>query len=636
MRRWRCSTSASRSRASATRRPRCRPIAGIVRDETRAEPGLGGRRRGRRRRHRTGRQSASRSRVPSTPSSAVGPVDEPAEWVRVHAPGRAQTAAQQRAESAYRVAITAGDVDPRVDLGGRGRGSWATPTRARRRVLAAAADQIGGSLERDRLQREATTAEISRRSDALKSALLDSVSHDLRTPLASIRAAAGTLMDPDIDWPPRAAPRDRRVDRSRGRLAEPARHEPARHEPGRGRRASPELVVLDRRRPRRRGDRVAPGGRWAIDPSRSSCPPDLPPVLGRRGPHRAGPGQHARQRRRSTRDRSRRSGSRRTMTGRSPRPDHHRGRRPRRARGGAAAPVREVLSGASQGRGFAARDGHRAGGRPRPGRGDGRPGRRRARASSAAWPSTSTCAIAAVDDAAASGIEPAGDLDHMSVPPQRRRSCSSRTTTPTRHAIATFLRGHGHDVVEAGDARRRRSPPGRRGRPDLIVLDLGLPDQDGLTRHPPRPARGDDADPRAVGPRPRGATRWRRSTSAPTTTSPSRSGWPSCARGSMPCSVAQPGPALTRHGVVRIGALTLDVGRRVVTVGDRPVHLTPREYEVLKVLVTHAGRLVTHGRLLRAVWGTAYSDEAHYVHVYVSQIRRKLEAADPRPDRWPA
>ena len=44
--------------------------------------------------------------------------------------------------------------------------------------------------------------------------------------------------------------------------------------------------------------------------------------------------------------------------------------------------------------------------------------------------------------------------------------------------------------------------------------------------------------------------------------------------------------------------------------------------------MSHAGRLVTHGRLLRAVWGTAYSDEAHYVHVYVSQIRRKLEAAD--------
>ena len=91
--------------------------------------------------------------------------------------------------------------------------------------------------------------------------------------------------------------------------------------------------------------------------------------------------------------------------------------------------------------------------------------------------------------------------------------------------------------------------------------------------------------------------------------------------------------------MVRVGDLDLDVGARVWSRSMAgPVHLTPREYEVLKVLVTHAGRLVTHGRLLRAVWGTAYSDEAHYVHVYVSQIRRKLEAADPdgdarRPDR---
>ena len=50
---------------------------------------------------------------------------------------------------------------------------------------------------------------------------------------------------------------------------------------------------------------------------------------------------------------------------------------------------------------------------------------------------------------------------------------------------------------------------------------------------------------------------------------------------------------------------------------------------MLKVLLSSAGRLVTHGRLLRAVWGTAYSDEAHYLHVYVSQIRRKIAAADP-------
>ncbi len=89
------------------------------------------------------------------------------------------------------------------------------------------------------------------------------------------------------------------------------------------------------------------------------------------------------------------------------------------------------------------------------------------------------------------------------------------------------------------------------------------------------------------------------------------------------------GPAADVTGVVRNGPLTLDIARHDVRVGETPVSLTPREFEVLKVLVIHAGMVVTRGRLLRAVWGTAYSDEAHYVHVYVSQIRRKLAAADP-------
>ena len=69
-----------------------------------------------------------------------------------------------------------------------------------------------------------------------------------------------------------------------------------------------------------------------------------------------------------------------------------------------------------------------------------------------------------------------------------------------------------------------------------------------------------------------------------------------------------------------------------------PVDLTPREYELLKTMIGQPGRLLTRGRLLRAVWGVAYGDEAHYLHVYVSRLRRKLDAADPtgrgeRPDR---
>jgi two-component system sensor histidine kinase KdpD len=74
------------------------------------------------------------------------------------------------------------------------------PDRAETRILSAAADQLGQAVVRDRLVEEATNAEILRESESLKSALLDSVSHDLRTPLATIRAAAGSMLDRTITW----------------------------------------------------------------------------------------------------------------------------------------------------------------------------------------------------------------------------------------------------------------------------------------------------------------------------------------------------------------------------------------------------------------------------------------------------
>jgi two-component system sensor histidine kinase KdpD len=84
---------------------------------------------------------------------------------------------------------------------------WATrgrdrsePDRSETRILSAAADQLGQAVRRDRLANEATAAEVARQSDQLKSALLDSVSHDLRTPLATIRAAAESLLDPEVEW----------------------------------------------------------------------------------------------------------------------------------------------------------------------------------------------------------------------------------------------------------------------------------------------------------------------------------------------------------------------------------------------------------------------------------------------------
>lgn len=77
-----------------------------------------------------------------------------------------------------------------------------------------------------------------------------------------------------------------------------------------------------------------------------------------------------------------------------------------------------------------------------------------------------------------------------------------------------------------------------------------------------------------------------------------------------------------------VGPLVLDTERHQVSVNNEPVDLTPREFEILRVLLANAGRLVTKARLLRAVWGEAYQGEDNYIYVHVSQLRRKLSAAD--------
>ncbi len=123
--------------------------------------------------------------------------DGGARWARTHV-GRGGTRRPATA-AVHRV---------RVEVAGEPLGSlWALrargerePDRAETRILSAAADQLGQAVVRDRLAKEATNAEILRESESLKSALLDSVSHDLRTPLATIRAAAGSMLDRSIDW----------------------------------------------------------------------------------------------------------------------------------------------------------------------------------------------------------------------------------------------------------------------------------------------------------------------------------------------------------------------------------------------------------------------------------------------------
>ncbi|MGB5950509.1 MAG: response regulator [Parvibaculum sp.] len=80
--------------------------------------------------------------------------------------------------------------------------------------------------------------------------------------------------------------------------------------------------------------------------------------------------------------------------------------------------------------------------------------------------------------------------------------------------------------------------------------------------------------------------------------------------------------------VFRSGDLAVDLVWRIVTVGDREVKLSAREYDLLRILVMHAGKVLTHGFLLREVWGPAHTEDVQYLRVYVRQLREKLEA-DP-------
>jgi two-component system, OmpR family, KDP operon response regulator KdpE len=197
---------------------------------------------------------------------------------------------------------------------------------------------------------------------------------------------------------------------------------------------------------------------------------------------------------------------------------------------------------------------------------------------------------------------------------------------PIRKLLRMGLSAHGYQVTEATNGKNALELLGNS--PDIIILDLGLPDIQGHDllrmirgRNEAVPvivlsSRGDEVG--KVQALDLGADDY--------VTKPF----------GMDELLARMRAALRHqlqtHGerpVFRIGDLSVDLVRRIVKVGDKVVKLSPKEYDLLRVLVQHAGKVLTHKFLLTELWGDL--SDAQYLRVYVRQLRQKLEDDPEKP-----
>jgi two-component system KDP operon response regulator KdpE len=93
-------------------------------------------------------------------------------------------------------------------------------------------------------------------------------------------------------------------------------------------------------------------------------------------------------------------------------------------------------------------------------------------------------------------------------------------------------------------------------------------------------------------------------------------------------------PGISPKAEIRVGDLYMNLVNRRVEVEGEEVHLTPKEYELLRLLATHPGKVMTHRAILSAVWGSEYGEMDHYVRVFVNQIRKKLHENPARNVRY--
>jgi two-component system KDP operon response regulator KdpE len=200
---------------------------------------------------------------------------------------------------------------------------------------------------------------------------------------------------------------------------------------------------------------------------------------------------------------------------------------------------------------------------------------------------------------------------------------------PMRRFLRASLMSHGFRVTEAATAKAALAAT-KSDDPQLLLLDLGLPDADGIdltkrlrewTRKPiiVLSARGQEHEKvRAFEAgvddyltKPFGVQEL-------------------LARIRVALRHAA-GEAPKPLPVYEFGRFRIDVERRLVTVGEREVHLTPTEYDCLVLLAENAGKVLTHGQILKKIWGPDYAGQTHYVRVRMAELRKKLERNPARP-----
>ncbi|QWF72298.1 response regulator [Methylomonas paludis] len=201
---------------------------------------------------------------------------------------------------------------------------------------------------------------------------------------------------------------------------------------------------------------------------------------------------------------------------------------------------------------------------------------------------------------------------------------------PIRRFLRTSLSTQGFTVFEAETGKQGIIEAGVR-KPDLLILDLGLPDLDGVevikavrawSSVPIIVLSARNSEQHKIDALDAGADDY--------LSKPFGFG-ELLARIRVALRHALRTAELGQSDIFVSANLKVDLQNRLVFIDEQEVHLTPIQYRLLTVLIKHAGKVLTHQQILKEVWGPSYQENAHYLRIYMSQLRQKLEAEPTQP-----